>query len=83
MASELLAFFAAHPVFSRGELATHLWTHRSSTPKAVDALLRCHVRAGHLLKLRRGLYAVVSAGADPGDSPVDPYLPASPLPPRR
>ena len=74
MAVELLAFFAAHPVFSRAELTAHLRTHRSGTPKAVDALLRYHVRAGHLLKLRRGLYAVVPAGADPGASPVDPYL---------
>ena len=79
MATELLAFFAAHPVFARAELTAHLWTHRSGTPKAVDALLRYHVQAGHLFKLRRGLYAVVSAGADPGDFPVDPYLLASRL----
>ena len=79
MAAELLAFFAAHPVFSRAELTAHLTTHRSGTPKAVDALLRYHVRAGRLLKLRRGLYAVVSTGADPGTSPVDPYLLASRL----
>ena len=79
MAAELKAFFAVHPVFSRAELTTHLWAHRSGNPKAVDALLRYHVRAGHLLKLRRGLYAVVPTGADPGDSPVDPYLLASRL----
>ena len=79
MAADLLAFFAAHPVFSRAELTAHLWTHRSDTPKAVDAFLRYHVRAGHLLKLRRGLYTVVPAGADPGACPVDPYLLASRL----
>ena len=45
----------------------------------MDALLRYHVRAGHLLKLRRGLYTVVPAGADPGASPVDPCLLASRL----
>lgn len=79
MATELQAFFAAHPVFSRAELTAHLWAHRSDNPKAVDALLRYHVRAGHLLKLRRGLYAVVAAGADLGASPIDPYLLASRL----
>ena len=79
MAADLLAFFAAHPVFSRAELTAHLWTRRSRTPKAVDALLRYHVRAGHLLKLRRGLRTVVPAGADPGASPVDPCLLASRL----
>ena len=79
MAAELLAFFATHPVFSRAELTANLCAHRLRTPKAVDALLRYHVRAGHLLKLRRGLYAAVPAGADPETSPVDPYLLASRL----
>ena len=79
MTAELPAFFAAHPVFSRAELTAHLWARRPGTPKAVDALLRYHVLAGHLLKLRRGLYAVVPAGADPETSPVDPYLLASRL----
>ena len=79
MAADLLAFFAAHPVFSRAELTANLGTHRSRAPKAVDALLRYHVRVGHLFKLRRGLYAVVPVGADPGTSPVDPYLLASRL----
>ena len=79
MTTELRAFFAAHPIFSRAELTNHLWAYRSGSPRAVDALLRYHVRAGHLLKLRRALYAVVPAGADPGDSPVDPYLLASRL----
>ena len=79
MAAKLQAFFAAHPIFSRTELTTHLWTNRSGNPKGVDALLRYHVGAGRLLKLRRGLYATVPAGADPGDCPVDPYLLASRL----
>ena len=79
MATKLQAFFAAHPIFSRTELTTHLGAHRSENPKAVDALLRYHVRAGHLLKLRRGLYAAVPAGTDPVDCPVDPYLLASRL----
>jgi len=79
MAAELQAFFATHPVFSRAELTAHLRTHRSGNPKAVDALLRYHVQAGHLLKLRRGLYGVAPAGMDPGTTPVDPYLLASRL----
>jgi predicted transcriptional regulator of viral defense system len=76
---ELRTFFAAHPLFSRAELTTHLHARRSGNPKAVDALLRYHVQAGHLVKLRRGLYGVVPAGANPGTSPVDSYLLASRL----
>lgn len=79
MAVDLRAFFDAHPVFSRDELTLHQRGHRSSDPKAVDALLRYHVRAGHLLKLRRGLYAAMAAGGDPRTSPVDPCLLASRL----
>lgn len=79
MATQLLAFFSAHPVFSRAELTAYLRTRRTTTPEAVDSLLRYHVRAGHLLKLRRGLYAVVPTGAEPGASPVDSYLLASRL----
>ena len=79
MVADLQAFFAAHPVFSRAELTANLCARRLRTPKAVDALLRYHVRAGHLLKLRRGLYAAVPPGADPETSPVDPYLLASRL----
>ena len=79
MATQLLAFFSGHPVFTRAELSAHLCTHRSASSKAVDALLRYHVGVGHLIKLRRGLYAVVPLGAEPATSPVDPYLLASRL----
>lgn len=75
----LRAFLDTHPVFSRAELVAHLRADSSSNPKAVDALLRYHVRAGHLLKLRRGLYAVVPPGSSPGTCFVDPYLVASRL----
>jgi len=79
MAANLRAFFAAHPVFSRDELTAELRAYRSTNPKAVDGLLRYHVRAGHLLQLRQGLYAAVAPGVDPGSAPVDPYLLASRL----
>jgi len=79
MTSDLRAFFGAHPVFSRAELTVELRATRSTNPKAVDALLPYHVQAGHLLQVRRGLYAVVAPGVDPGSAPVDPYLVASRL----
>ena len=42
-----------------------------------DAILKQHVLAGHLLHVRRGLYAAVSRGVSPEQVDVDPYLLAS------
>jgi predicted transcriptional regulator of viral defense system len=79
MVASLRAFFSAHPVFTREELTSELRRYRATNPKAVDGLLRYHVRAGHLLQLRRGLYAPVAPGVEPASAPVDPYLLASRL----
>ncbi|MBV2137119.1 MAG: type IV toxin-antitoxin system AbiEi family antitoxin domain-containing protein [Candidatus Thiodiazotropha sp. (ex Ctena orbiculata)] len=68
------AFFNEHPVFRHESFVTFLERAGSSRTKTREALLAYHVKAGHLLRLRRGLYAVVPQGLDPMDYPVDPYL---------
>jgi len=73
-----LDFFDKHPVFTHGEfVSAHTATGRS--PNTSNTLLRKHVAAGRLLRVRRGLYAVVPRGADPQTAPVDPYLVATAL----
>lgn len=67
-------FFNEHPVFRHESFVTFLERAGSSQTKTREALLAYHVKAGHLLRLRRGLYAVVPQGLDPKDYPVDPYL---------
>lgn len=67
-------FFNEHPVFRHEAFVAYLETTGSSRTKTREALLAYHVKAGHLLRLRRGLYAVVPRGFDPKDYPVDPYL---------
>lgn len=69
-------FFARNPVFRSTEFSA--W-RRSSLPKADNALLAYHVRAGHLVRIRRGLYATVPPGFSPETASVDPYLLASKL----
>ncbi len=69
-------FFTTHPVFTHSEFAEHLETGRRNV-KNRDALLAYHVRQGHLLRLRRGLYISVPLGTKPEACPVDPYLIAS------
>jgi predicted transcriptional regulator of viral defense system len=71
-------FFDRHPVFTHREfVSAHTATDRSANTS--NTLLRKHVAAGRILRVRRGLYAVVPRGADPKSAPVDPYLVATAL----
>jgi len=47
----------------------------------VEKLLADHVKAGRILRVRRGLYATVPAGKDPSSFWVNPYLLAGRLAP--
>jgi predicted transcriptional regulator of viral defense system len=71
-------FFATHPVFTHAEyVAAHTATGRSS--RTSNNLLGTYLRAGRLVRVRRGLYAVVPPGVDPQHATVDPYLVATKL----
>ncbi len=72
-------FFSSHPVFTHEEYLAAHGRGRERSPRTVDSLLGHHVEAGRLLRVRRGLYAVVPSGASGGDFQVDPFLIASKL----
>ena len=74
-------FFRKHPVFTGKELADHLSSLGEVGERAQEALLAYHRKIGRLVSVRRGLYAVIPPGADPGLYPVDPFLVASKLTP--
>lgn len=74
-------FFARRPVFTHDEFTTFLFKLGKRSRRTMDALLAYHVGTGHLVNIRRGLYAVVPTGADPGTCPVDPYLLAGKMTP--
>jgi predicted transcriptional regulator of viral defense system len=67
-------FFNENPVFRHEAFVAFLESAGSYRTKTREALLAYHVKASHLLRLRRGLYAVVPRGFTPEDYPVDPYL---------
>ena len=67
-------FFNENPVFRHEAFVAFLESTGSHRTKTREALLAYHVKAGHLLRLRRGLYAAVPRGFTPEDYPVDPYL---------
>jgi predicted transcriptional regulator of viral defense system len=72
-------FFARNPVFTHAQFAASRPSGDAAGGRSVDALLAYHVRKGHLLRIRRGLYAVVPAGFSPHNALVDGYIVASKL----
>ncbi len=74
-------YFAANPIFRFEDFAA---AHRDGEARkhtASQAVLRQHLRAGHLLHVRRGLYAVVPRGTLQQHLHIDPFLLASRLAP--
>jgi predicted transcriptional regulator of viral defense system len=72
-----LDYFATHPVFRFGDFASAHRAGEARKPAASRATLRQHLRAGNLLHVRRGLYAVVPRGAAAETLRTDPFLLAS------
>ena len=71
-------FFDTHPVFGHAEfVAVH--TAKGRSPNTSNNLLARHLTSGRLIRVRRGLYAVVPRGVDPARAAVVPYLLASRL----
>lgn len=62
------------PVLTLAELGVWLDHKHSRNKRSREALLSYHLRQGRLLRVRRGLYAVLAPGSDPQTAPVDPYL---------
>ena len=73
------AFFRRHPVFTGEELATHLSSSGDTGARTQESLIAYHTKAGHLVRVRRGLFAVIPPGADADTHSVDPYLVAAKL----
>ena len=65
------------PVLTSDELQEWLDKAYSRNKRSREALLSYHLRQGNLLRIRRGLYAVVPPGGEVATCPVDPYLVAA------
>ncbi len=77
--SQAAGFFARNPVFTHAEfLSAHGAGGRRSAHTA-NNILAHHLAAGHLVRVRRGLYATVPRTVEPEAAAVDPYLVASKL----
>ena len=73
-------FFATYPVFTTKEFLEHSGPEaKTGNPATQKSLLAYHRRAGHLLPVRRGLYAVIPVQTTTSPYPVDAYLIAARL----
>ena len=71
-------FFARNPVFTAADFAA---AGADRGKRGNESLLAHHVATGRLMRIRRGLYAVVPDGIQPEKFIVDPYLVASKIAP--
>jgi predicted transcriptional regulator of viral defense system len=71
---KLSTFFYQHPVFTIQEFTEFLRQHGQKNLGTQRALLAYHKQKGHVVSLRRGLFAVVPPLIEPQHLSVDPYL---------
>jgi len=74
---KLRTFFRTHPVFTVEDFAGFLSSDGTHNLRTQESLLAYHVKAGSIVRVRRGLYAVVPPGAAAETYPIDPFLLAS------
>lgn len=67
-------FLRKHPLFTYHEFVTALSKDKLRSPLTSKALLMHHVRQGHIVRVRRGLFATIPTGADANTYPINPYL---------
>lgn len=53
-------FFVQHPVFHYKELVAYLKQVKNYNPNSLKALLQYHLSKQHIVRIRRGYYAVSS-----------------------
>ncbi len=66
-------FFATHSVFTTDEIAAYLAERGSKSPRTRSNLLQHHARRGHIVLIRRSVWAAVPPGTTPEQWSPDPY----------
>jgi predicted transcriptional regulator of viral defense system len=74
-------FLRQHPVFTGNELLDHMQSLGEVGERSREALLAYYTKTGRIVRVRRGLYAVIPSGENVERYPVDPFLVAAKLTP--
>ncbi len=68
-------FLAHNQIFTIKEIRSALRIEKGNS--TLNNLLAYHLRQGHIVRIRKGLYYTIPRGADAKTHPIDPYLIAS------
>jgi predicted transcriptional regulator of viral defense system len=74
-----LDYLASHPVFRLQDFTAAHQAGKALKPDSSMAAVKQHIRAENLLRVRRGVYAVVPRGQTPNTVIVDPHVLATNL----
>jgi predicted transcriptional regulator of viral defense system len=74
MATTLQQFLRKNPIFTYDAFAQAVSGDHEPNKNTVKALLTHHIQQGHIIRVRRRLFAAVPVGADSETYPVNPYL---------
>ncbi len=74
MATELQKFLRKNPIFTYDAFVQALPGGSKHNRNTTKALLAHHIHQGHIIRVRRRLFASIPVGADPNTYPVNPYL---------
>lgn len=74
MATLLQQFLRKNPVFTYDSFARTVSDDQEHNKNTIKALLAHHIQQGHIVRVRRRLFAAIPVGADSGAYPINPYL---------
>jgi predicted transcriptional regulator of viral defense system len=74
MATLLQQFLRKNPIFTYDTFVRIITGDHERSRNTVKALLAHHIQQGHIVRVRRRLFAAIPVGADAKSYPVNPYL---------
>jgi predicted transcriptional regulator of viral defense system len=74
MATNLQKFLRKNPVFTYDAFVRGLSGASKHNINTAKALLAHHIHQGHIVRVRRRLFASIPVGAEPATYPINPYL---------
>ena len=71
MTTNLQRFLRKYPIFTYEQFAR---ATGGNTQNPIRALLTHHIKRGHIVRVRKGLFASIPYGADHATYPINPFL---------
>lgn len=79
MVTSIATFFRDYPVFTHDLLEQTVGQNNRKSPSTIANTIKHHLDQGHIVRIKRGLFASVPYGADSKTYPISPFLVAASL----